>query len=64
VQVTNITHEQMRELLSSSEKYNRPIEIDWANRTIQVLSEMRTHPTVKLSSGPMQYQDRLASYKF
>lgn len=38
---------------------NRPVTIDWVNRTIRILSDVRVNPNVVLSTGPMTYQDIL-----
>jgi hypothetical protein len=46
-------------LLNTIQETGRAAEVDWVNQTIRVLSEVKTHPTKVLSSGPMTYQDIL-----
>lgn len=56
-QVQTIAIVQLEALIAAAKLHNRPIEVDWTNRTIRVLSEVKIHPTIKLSSGPMTWQD-------
>lgn len=51
--------DDLRKLIKTSLKHNRPIEIDWVNKHIRVLSDVKTHPTKIISTGPLQYQDIL-----
>lgn len=53
--------EYFQAMIDVMKRYNRPCEIDWVNRTIEVLSPVITHPRVILSDGPMTYRDRLFS---
>jgi hypothetical protein len=51
---------EMQALVDMAKRHRRPITIDWANRTIRVLSPLITDEKVQLSDGPMQYRDILA----
>ena len=50
---------QVESLLKAMTENGRTATVDWTNRSIIVLSEVKTHPTIVLSSGPMTYQDKL-----
>lgn len=58
-QVTCPDLQELYHALHKAAELGRPIEIDWVNRTIQVLSSEKKHPTIMLSDGPMRYQDIL-----
>lgn len=60
-QWTYVTPDELLTIVQEAIAHNRPITIDWTNRTIQVLSEVKTHPTKVLSDGPMTYQDIIVS---
>jgi hypothetical protein len=47
----------LRKLLQVSLEHNRPVTVDWVNRSISVLSEVKIHPTKVIYSGPVKYQD-------
>lgn len=51
-----ITIKQVEALLRCMKKNQTSAEIDWTNRHIRVVSELKTHPTKVLSTGPMQYR--------
>lgn len=48
---------QLELLIQFANVHDRPVTIDWVNRTIRVLSEVKTNPNVILSDGPMTYRD-------
>ncbi len=63
-QSVELSIDDIEELLKSMKEFNRPVTIDFVNRSIQILSEVKTHPTKIVSDGPMTYRDRLFSFKW
>ena len=56
-----LTINEVRNLLMVMEQHpTATTVVDWTNRAINVLSEVKTHPTKRLSDGNlMQFQDYL-----
>lgn len=49
--------ESVENLLYAMQKTGKNAIIDWTNRTIRILSDVKIDNRVMLSSGPMVYQD-------
>ena len=58
-QERELTEQELIHLLHVRQVTGRPVIVDWVNRTISVLSEVKTNPKVQLSTGSMTYQDVL-----
>ncbi len=59
----NLTIQQVEKLLAAMKLYNKDAEIDFTNRTIRVLSEVKVDKKTKMSDGFMKYQDILYQIK-
>ncbi len=59
MQQSVLTEQEICQLLNVSILHQRPIVVDWVNRTISILSEEKINPKVILSDGPMKYRDIL-----
>lgn len=60
-----LTRERVELLLDAMIKHHKPCVIDWVNRSIRILSDVKTDETKIMSDGkPMQYRDILHSVKF
>ncbi len=47
----------LQRIVDCCRRNNRPLDIDFSNRKISVLSDVITDHSVILSDGPMQYQE-------
>jgi hypothetical protein len=59
MQTRQLEREEVRALYDAMDSNDRPAEIDWVNRTIRVLSDVKVDPNKVLSTGPMEYQEVL-----